>query len=375
MIKNIKRSAFWEGRTAPHYFHPSVCACKEGLLMTIQTYLGVGDTYGPVMWSLSKDAGDFWCEPQAIEALENCDLPNGLTEGIVDVRPVFHPQSEAVIAIGCNTYYGKNGYWQYDDALKHKVLPQFPVYAIHRADGSWSERKELKADFFKDCFNWRVACAQMLILPNGDVLIPIYFSKKTETDLFSVCSIKCSFDGENLTTKAVSNVLSSDVNRGLIEPSLAVFKDKYYMTIRAEDKHGYFSVSNDGLSWGEIIPWYWDDGEALIMSTTQQHWICNGENLFLVYTRKTGYNDDAMRWRAPLFIARFDEKNACLIRNSEQEVLPLCRTNGKPNQMGNFHAADISTKKSIVSVGSLTITDEEKKNYFSNTQIAEIQWS
>lgn len=183
------------------------------------------------------------------------------------------------------------------------------------------------------------------------------------------------FDGENLTSQTVSNALSLNINRGLIEPSLAALNGKYYITIRAEDDHGYFSISDDGLSWGKIIPWRWDDGNALIMSTTQQHWVCNGKNLFLVYTRRAGFNDDAMRWRAPLFLARFDEKRTCLMRDSEQEVLPLLRTNGRPNQMGNFHAVDISPAKSMVSVGSLTIIDRDLKDYFSDTLLAEIQWA
>lgn len=377
MIKNIKRSAFWEGLKTPHYFHPSVCSYNGNLLMTLQTFEGVSDTYGPVMWSLSKDEGTSWSEPSAIEALKHNKLSNGLTERVADVRPIFHPHSKAVIAIGCNTYTGENGHWQCDEALKNKVLPQFPVYAICYADGSWSKRKELKAEFFKDCLNWRVACAQMLVLENGDVLLPIYFGRKTETHLFSVCSARCAFDGENLTVKAVSNVLFLDINRGLIEPSLAFLNGKYYMTIRAEDQHGYFSISDDGLSWGGIIPWCWDDGEALTMSTTQQHWICNEKSLFLIYTRKAGFNDDVMRWRSPLFIARFDEENACLIRDSEQQVLPLLRNDGKTNRMGNFHAVDISSEKSMVSVGSLTLREDnngEISDYFSDTWLAEIQW-
>ena len=377
MIKQIKRSAFWAGAETPQYFHPSVCTCKNGLLMTLQTFEGMSDTYGPVMFSLSKDEGDSWSEPQAIEALKHCERPDGVIEGIADVRPIFHHQSETVIAIGCNTYYSKNGYLHHDETLKNKKSPQFPVYAVRHADGSWSERKELKVNFFKDCLDWRVACTQMLILPDGDILIPIYFNKGNGAYLFNVCSVRCAFDGETLTAKTVSNVLSLDINRGLIEPSLAVLNDRYYMTIRAEDSHGYFSVSDDGLSWGEIAHWCWDDGEALTMSTTQQHWVCNGKNLFLVYTRQTGFNDDAMRWRAPLFIARFDEKHDCLLRDTEQEVFPLVKTNGRANQLGNFHAVDISPAKSIVSVGSMTLwtEDGEIQNFCSNTWLAEIDWA
>ena len=376
MIKKIKLSSFWEGQNIPHYFHPSICSCNDGLLMTMQTYEGISDTFGPVLWSLSKDTGNSWSEPQAIQAFKHNKLPNGLLEGIADVRTVFHHHSKGVIAIGCNAYYGMNGHWQYGANFNGKVLPQFPVYAVRRADGCWSERKELKVDFFKHCLNWRVACAQILVLPDGNVLIPIYFSKKTKSDLFSVCSMRCSFGDGKLVVKDVSNILSSDVNRGLIEPSLAVLNDKYYMTIRAEDDQGYFSVSDDGLKWGEIIPWCWDDGEPLIMSSTQQHWVCNGKSLFLVYMRKTCFNNDALRWRAPLFIARFDEKHACLVKETEKEVLPLIRTNGTTNSMGNFHAVDISSTKSIVSVGSVThwFKNDKIHNFFSDIKLAKIYW-
>ncbi|MFA6815083.1 MAG: hypothetical protein WCS73_02175 [Lentisphaeria bacterium] len=96
-----------------------------------------------------------------------------------------------------------------------------------------------------------------------------------------------------------------------------------------------------------------------------------------VYTRETEFNHDSVRWRAPLFLAEFDEKRGCLIRDTEQEVLPLVRTDGIPNAMGNFHAVDISPTQSIVSVGSTTnkVKDGKILNFFSNTLIAKIQWA
>ncbi|MFA6714049.1 MAG: sialidase family protein [Victivallaceae bacterium] len=369
MIRQIKNSAFWVGRKTPQYFHPSVCLCNDGLLMTLQTFEGRSDVFGPVMWSLSRDAGKSWSEPQPIPALGHNIFSARTIEGIADVRTVFHPDRGAVIAIGCNTYYV--------DGACHQNLPQFPIYAVRRANGSWSKRKKLEAVFFKDCLNWRAACAQMLVLPDNKVLIPLYFSRENGKNLFSVCSVKCGFDGEDLTVENIGNVLSLEVNRGLIEPSLAVLNDKYYMTVRAEDDHGYLAVSDDGLNWGELVPWHWDDGETLVMSSTQQHWAGNGRKLFLVYTRSAGFNDDVMRWRAPLFIARFDEKGICLVRDTEQEVMPLIRTGGHPNSLGNFHIVDITPATSIVSAGSLTrnIGQNGVMDFFSDTLLAEIQWN
>ena len=100
-------------------------------------------------------------------------------------------------------------------------------------------------------------------------------------------------------------------------------KNRYFMTIRAEDGHGYVTVSKDGLVWENKQPWCWDDGEPLTMSTTQQRWISHSECLFLVYTRKSEHNVNVMRWRAPLYIAQVDTENLCLIRKSEKIVFPM----------------------------------------------------
>ncbi len=76
------------------------------------------------------------------------------------------------------------------------------------------------------------------------------------------------------------------------------------MTIRAEDDRGYVTTSLDGLHWGQQRAWCWDDGEPLVMSSTQQRWLVHSDALFLVYTRRTAENARVVRWRAPLFVAR-----------------------------------------------------------------------
>lgn len=57
--------------------------------------------------------------------------------------------------------------------------------------------------------------------------------------------------------------------------------------------------SADGLKWDEPAPWTFDDGEPLVMSTTQQHWLSHSEQLYLVYTRKTEHNEKVFRWSRP----------------------------------------------------------------------------
>ncbi|MGW8181192.1 MAG: sialidase family protein, partial [bacterium] len=134
------------------------------------------------------------------------------------------------------------------------------------------------------------------------------------------------------------------------EPSLANFQGRFFMTIRAEDGRGYVSASADGLSWLEQKPWSWDNGDHLSMSTTQQRWLTHSDGLFLVYTRKAEKNRNVMRWRAPIFLARVDTKRLCLIRRSEQVVLPLVGdgiNNAKHvARMGNFHVVNASAHES-----------------------------
>ena len=127
------------------------------------------------------------------------------------------------------------------------------------------------------------------------------------------------------------------------------------MTLRAEDGRGYWSVSDDGLEWSEIRPWRFEDGELLTMSTTQQHWIALGDELFLVYTRDDGTNSKVMRFRAPLYIAAVDLRTMDLRRATEQVVLPL---SGDPlkaaadvARLGNFHTLVLSPNEAWVTAG------------------------
>jgi hypothetical protein len=147
------------------------------------------------------------------------------------------------------------------------------------------------------------------------------------------------------------------------------------MTMRAEDGHGYVSTSLDGLNWLEKKPWSWDDGERLIMSTTQQRWLTHSDGLFLVYTRKTQRNRNVMRWRAPLLLARVDPEELCLIRSTEKVVLPLIGDGINQAQhvarMGNFHVVNASTSESWVTVGETLPNDGWK----GDTLLARICWS
>jgi hypothetical protein len=190
-----------------------------------------------------------------------------------------------------------------------------------------------------------------------------------------VSGVRASFDGELLNVKEVGPALHNDKGRGLLEPSVAEFKGQFWITLRAEDNRGYVSVSDDGLHYEEKRAWTWDDGTPIAMSTTQQHWLTHSDGLFLVYTRQDESNENVMRWRSPLWVAQVDPDRRCLIKSSEQVVLPLVGDGvDEPNQvalMGNFHVTHASPHESWVTVGEWMPRD----GYRGDVLLARIRWS
>ncbi len=150
---------------------------------------------------------------------------------------------------------------------------------------------------------------------------------------------------------------------------------RFYLTIRAEDDRGYVSASDDGLHWEPQRPWCWDDGEPLVMSTTQQHWLPHSDGLFLVYTRKAESNVNVMRWRAPLYLAEVDREALRLVRSSERVVLPLIGDGiddpAHVARMGNFHTVAATPGESWVTVGETLPAD----GWRGDTLLARIRWS
>ena len=51
-------------------------------------------------------------------------------------------------------------------------------------------------------------------------------------------------------SKNVGPAITSNQGRGLLEPSVTQFDEHFYMTIRAEDNHGYLAVSDDDMRRG-----------------------------------------------------------------------------------------------------------------------------
>jgi hypothetical protein len=244
---------------------------------------------------------------------------------------------------------------------------------VRSADGRWSERRRLKWDDPRATAIYTCGCAQRVTREDGKLVIPLSFGPLGRADR-AVGSVLCSYDGKEVNILRTGNALRLPAKRGLLEPSLAQLEGRFYMTIRAEDGHGYVSVSEDGLTWAEKCPWTWDDGTEVVMSTTQQRWLAHSDGLYLVYTRRAAENVNVMRWRAPLYVARVDLPSLCLIRESEQVVLPLIGDGvhdaDHVARMGNFHVTNVSAYESWVTVGETLPNDGWK----GDTLLARVRW-
>lgn len=368
MIHSITREIIWNGRQGgTTWFHPRATRLPDGsVLMTCQSVTG-SDVFGPVHWSKTNDGGQTWSTPQPIAALARRNIDGGLQEGVCDVVPEYHAPTQTVLAMGHNVYYQGT-------SLTKPNTDRFAVYIVGDGDGQWSERKKLEWDDPRASAMYTCNCAQRITFANGDVLIPLSFGP-VERPARGVTTVRAAFDGENLQIVETGSELRLDIKRGLLEPSLTVFNGLYYMTIRAEDGHGYVSTSPDGLSWPAMAPWSFDNGELLEMSSTQQRWLTHSDELFLVYTRKTADNPGVARWRAPLFVAQVDTKRNCLLRATEQVVLPLIGDGHAPGdvvaRMGNFHIVNATPQESWITVGE----EMPNNSWRGDTLLARIRWT
>lgn len=376
LIASIAKETLWRNRDGKQrtWFHPRACMMpgRDGnpvALMTMQE-IGGSDYFGPVHWSMSADLGKTWSDPEPIAALGRDAVPghdDGLMAAVCDVTPQYHRQTGVVIAMGHVVFY-KGDYF-----ARKEQLARYPIYVTRDSDGTWSGRKILEWDDPRGGFIYSNNCGQRVVQDNGDVQMSFTFGLQAENRM--VAGVRATFDGDQLQVADVGPPLHNPQGRGLLEPSVTRFDEKFWITMRAEDNRGYLSVSDDGLHWQEKRAWAWDDGSPLEMSTTQQHWLAHSDGLFLVYTRKDAANLNVVRWRSPLWVARVDTDRRCLIRSTEQVVLPLVGDGvDRPDQvavMGNFNVTHASPHESWVTVGEWMPRD----GYRGDVLLARIRWS
>lgn len=353
------------------WFHPRAAAIPglagngPRIVMTLQKHLNVSDFYSGLHVLERKDEKSPWVGPVLPAVLDWKKLDGGITVSVADVTPGWHVATGRVLAIGAQVRYSPQGH-QLDDVPRAHCT----VYAcFDPAKNEWSpwQTLELPAD---EQFNFsRNACAQWVVRPDGRLLIPLYIARKAKTE-YSTTVAECRFDGRKLTYLRHGNVLGGVGGRGLYEPSLVAFDDRFFLTLR-NDARGYVSVSDDGLHFQKPQPWLFDDGTELGSYNTQQHWLAHSNGLFLVYTRRGAHNDHIIRNRAPLFMSQVDPSALRILRRTEQIVVPE-----RGAELGNFGCNAVSPAESWVTVSEgMFNKGARNRGAEGATFVARILWS
>ena len=324
------------------------------VVMTLQKLLLTGsDVFYALNEMRTEDGGKTWTEParresfsrQTVEA--DKPLPTGAEIApqlvqpgdettVCDFSPMWHAASQRLLGIGHTVWYRNN-------KVMH-TRPRGVAYAVYdTARQTWKPWKTVQLPDEPQFKNAGAGSVQRVDLLGGDVLTPIYF-KRPDDKQYSVTVLRLRFDGRTLEYVSHGNSLTIPVKRGLYEPSLTRFQNKFYLTMRNDD-HGYVSVSDDGQRFSKPQRWTFDDGQDLGNYNTQQHWATHQDALYLIYTRKGAGNDHVFRHRAPLFIAQVDPVKLRVIRDTERIAAPE-----KGARMGNFGVVDVSPEETWVTV-------------------------
>ncbi|MCF6285112.1 MAG: glycoside hydrolase [Candidatus Hydrogenedentes bacterium] len=338
------------------------------VLITMQKwYVNVSDYFSGLSFIKSDDMGKTWSDPVTPDTLAWRSEANDTTVGVCDFTPGWHPQTKTLFGMGHTVRY-QNG------KLMKDPRPRETAYSVYDANtNQWSDWDIIKMPDMPIFFNSGNGCGQWLVEDNGDLLVPIYF-KPASTDYYAVLSttvMRCSFDGKTVRYKEHGNILTTEKPRGAYEPSLTRHKGKFYLTMRNDDR-AYVSVSDDGLNYAPITPWLFDDGKEIGSYNTQAHWVSHSDALFLVYTRKDPATNHIPRNRAPLYMSQVDTEKMCLIRSTEQIVVPE-----RGAMLGNFGVVTVSPNETWVTVGEGMYKPEEAMKHGAKGRVwaSRIVWS
>ena len=243
-------------------------------------------------------------------------------------------------------------------------------YSVYNAEtGNWGDWEKMQMPADEKFYNSGAGCAQRFDLEDGNILLPISFRPPGRNSQVTVC--RCAFDGENLSYMEHSSELKIDNDtRGLHEPSLTRFNGEYFLTIRNDEK-GFMARSKDGLHFEKYVSWTFDDGSDLGNYNTQQHWVTHSDGLFLVYTRRGANNDHVFRHRAPLFMAQVDPEKLCIIRETEQILVPE-----RGARLGNFGVTNVGKNETWVTVSEwMQPHGVEKYGSDGSVFITRIHWN
>ena len=324
------------------------------------------DVFKSKLGFYTDDLGKTWTTPTEVKSLlPTFENINGIRRPMVasDFYPLYHKKTKTLLSTGHSIVYT-------EDWKVRFPRPRSTVYTTYIPErNTWTEAKKLvMPDQEKFSFEG-AGSVQRFDEEDGTILLPTYFIPAGEVSS-QVTVTKCTFDGEELRYQEHGNEMKvDDDTRGLHEPSLTRFNGEYFLTIR-NDKMGFVTRSKDGLKFDHIKPWTFDDGSLLGNYNTQQHWVTHSEALYLTYTRRGAKNDHVFRHRAPLFIAQVDPDKLCVIRDTEQILVPE-----RGARLGNFGVTNVSPDETWVTTAEwMQPEGVEKYGSDGSIWIAKIHW-
>ncbi len=320
--------------------------------------------YHDVYVVFSDDDGRSWSTPRAIPSLTRSLQDDGYEVVAGDLWPFWHAPTGKVIVTG-KTFNFAGG-------TKENYLREKVSYCVFdpqsRTFGPLRTVKMPARDNAGDPFIApNAGCHQQVVLPDGDILLPIRYQKSESPRNYTSIVARCRFDGEELTYVEHGSEHSIPSDRGLYEPSVSEHDGAFYLTLRADDG-AFVAKSNDGVHFSDHIPWKFDDGKPLESYNTQQHWVSLGGKLYLVYTRRGANNDHIMRHRAPLFIAEVDCDNLTVLRNTEQVLVPENHAT-----LGNSGVCRINDKESWITVAEGRVSHGPRKGENNRVILARVR--
>lgn len=323
---------------------PSVVLLMQRLLLT------GSDVFYDMAEMRTDDLGRSWSPPVEHKTLGRLSEPNGIESALTAVFPSWHAKTGRLLAAGSVIRYKGDKY------AGAKAARDLGYSVYDPASRTWAQRQNVQMPLPR-FFNVGADSCQRYDLPDGDILLPVYYIVPdpkayptfmdpgwVTSSMMWITVARCRFDGTTLRYLDHGDELRVDFGRGCGEPSLTRFGKRFYMTIRT-DMNGFVSSSNDGQHFSPMKPWVWDDGSDLGNYNTQQHWVTHSDALYLVYTRRGANNDHVFRHRAPLFMAQVDPERLCVIRSTEQALIPE-----RGARLGNFGVVNVNAGETWVTV-------------------------
>jgi hypothetical protein len=361
----------YDGRTC--WVHPragAIPGAPPKVVLTMQKLLLTGsDVFFALNEMRSDDLGRSWHGPIEHGAtLGRRDEPGGVIVAVCDFWPKWHARTGTLLGIGHTVRYRN------DRVIAER--DRETAYATYDPQSrAWTPWTTLVMPDPVKFQSAGAGCVQRVDLPDGDILLPIYFKSKTQR-AYRTTVLRCSFDGRKLSYRRHGNEMTVDIDRGLYEPSLTRFRGRYYLTLR-NDRAGYVAAGDDGLNFDTPRPWLWDDGTDLGNYNTQQHWVAHSDGLFLVYTRRGANNDHVFRHRAPLFMAQVDPERLRVIRATERILVPE-----RGARLGNFGVTDVNERETWVTVAewmqthppNIVIPPDNPRGADNSVYAARIRW-